>query len=122
MEPKGHILVVDDDEFVRSFATRALTMNEYHVTACADGLEGVEKYREIGDAIDMVILDMVMPNMSGDKCFYELQKIDSTVPIVVASGFDRNSAIATLVNDGAVGYLHKPFRINQVTKIFKDLI
>ncbi len=50
-----------------------------------------------------------MPNMTGDECFHQLRNIDAEIPIILASGFDKNSAISGLLDAGASGYLHKPF-------------
>ncbi len=116
-----HILVVDDEKIIRFMIERIVTDMGGTVSQAADGAEAIEIFQEKHNEIDLVILDMVMPNVSGDQCFYELQKIDSSVPILLASGYDKNSAISTLLEDGALSYLHKPFRINEVTDIIKSL-
>jgi CheY-like chemotaxis protein len=66
---RGRILLVDDQEPVREVAKDMLEALGYEVMTAADGLEGVSRYRDLWREIDLVILDMVMPNMSGGDCF-----------------------------------------------------
>jgi len=115
-----HILVVDDEKIIRTMLDRVITDMGGEVTQVADGVEAVALFREKHETIDLVILDMVMPNMMGDECFYLLKGIDSTIPIVLASGFDKNSSISGLLENGAVGYLHKPFNTNELTRLLLE--
>lgn len=110
------VLVVDDEKIIRVMLDKIISDMGGEVTQAADGVEAVALFREKHEAIDLVILDMVMPNMNGDQCFKELQEIDNSVPIIVSSGFDKNSSITMLLENGAKGYLHKPFNIHELTE------
>ena len=59
---------------------------------------------------DLIILDMLMPGMDGPECFRRLQAIDSTVPIMISSGYASNESVQGLLDDGAMGFLKKPER------------
>jgi PAS domain S-box-containing protein len=116
------ILVVDDERIIRMMIDRVVADLGGEVFQAEDGLEAVAIFEEKHRDIDLVILDMVMPNLNGDKCFYELKKINPSIPVLLISGFDKNSSISTLIKDGALGYLHKPFQIKELSDILSDLI
>jgi PAS domain S-box-containing protein len=112
----GHILVIDDEETVRRFTSRALTHLGYHVSCCSDGEEGVEFFRANHAEIDLVILDLIMPKLSGDEVFNLLKAIDPDVRVLVASGFTRNGTADALISSGALGFLNKPFRLDELSR------
>ena len=112
----GHILIVDDEENVRRFTRNALTHLGYTVSCCSDGSEAVEFFRRHHTEIDMVILDLIMPKLSGEETFYLLREIDSEVRVLIASGFTRNGSADTLLEDGALGFLNKPYRIGELAR------
>ncbi len=104
-----NILVVDDERIIRTVLDHIITGIGGTVMLASDGVEAVALFREKHSTIDLVILDMVMPNMTGDECFHQLVDIDAEIPVILASGFDKNSKISGLLDAGALGYLHKPF-------------
>ncbi|MHC4562602.1 MAG: hybrid sensor histidine kinase/response regulator [Planctomycetota bacterium] len=112
----GHILVVDDEETVRRFTHRALTHLGYRVSCCSDGDEAVEFFRETHGEIDLVILDLIMPKLSGDEVFNLLKAIDPDVRVLIASGFTRNGTADALIDNGALGFLNKPYRIDELSR------
>lgn len=120
-EFKKRVMVVDDEKIIRIMLDKVISDMGGEVTQAADGVEAVALFREKHESIDLVILDMVMPNMNGDQCFKELHEIDSSVPIIVSSGFDKNSSITSLLENGAKGYLHKPFNIHDLTQKLIEL-
>lgn len=115
------VLVVDDEKILRVMLDKIISDMGGEVTQAADGVEAVALFREKHDEIDLVILDMVMPHMNGDACFYKLREIDDTIPIVVSSGFDKNTSISELLDAGAKAYLHKPFNVREITELLQDL-
>ncbi|MDP6543341.1 MAG: response regulator [Phycisphaerae bacterium] len=112
----GHILVVDDEESVRNFASTALRNLGYTVSTCCDGSEAVDCYREEHGTIDLVILDLIMPKMSGQDAFREFKKINPDVKVLVASGFSHTEATQQMLNDGALVLLNKPFQISKLSQ------
>ncbi|MFC1452402.1 ATP-binding protein, partial [Verrucomicrobiota bacterium] len=111
----GRILLIDDQPFVRSYGTRALERLGYSVTACADGQEAVRLFRERAGDFALVILDMIMPGMPGARVFAELRRIDPTARILLCSGFTQSEAIDKLLEQGAAGFLAKPFDIETLS-------
>lgn len=115
------VLVVDDEKIIRVMLDKIISDMGGEVTQAADGVEAVALFREKHNEIDLVILDMVMPHMNGDVCFYKLREIDASIPVIVSSGFDKNTSISELLEAGAIAYLHKPFSIREVTEILHEL-
>ncbi|OVE81829.1 hypothetical protein BVY04_02335 [bacterium M21] len=106
----GHVLLVDDEEIIRSMASMMLENLGYRVTLAQDGLEALEIYQEQGADIDLVLLDMVMPNKDGAETFRELKRMQPNVRVVLCSGFSREQSIDELLDEGACGFVQKPYR------------
>lgn len=103
------ILLVDDDEAIRETTAKILALKGYGVTTAASGEEALALYREKKDVIDLVVLDLLMPGMGGEKCLLELRKIDPEVKIIVSSGFSAHLSPDTLEKSGTVGFIPKPY-------------
>lgn len=112
----GTILVIDDDETIRTTVKDTLQYLGYDVLTAADGQQGVEAFRGNSGNIDLVLLDMIMPVMNGRECFFALRAIDSNVQIVFASGFSREKDIAGLEEHGLGGFIHKPYITAELSK------
>jgi len=112
---QGHILVVDDEESIREFSRKALTKLGYTVSLCCDGAEAVEFFRLRHLEIDLVILDQIMPVMGGEETFIAMKEIDAGVRVLIASGFAYNGTVDRLVDGGALGFLSKPFGIDDLS-------
>jgi PAS domain S-box-containing protein len=105
----GTILIVDDDETVRTVARRILEQAGYVVLTAADGHEAIERYRE-RPGIDLVLLDMTMPHMDGEEAFRELRRIDPRVRVVLTSGYNEQDATERFAGKGLAGFIQKPYR------------
>ena len=112
----GHILLVDDEEIVREIAVRMLQNLGYDVTSAENGLAGVEIFRRDYPTIDLVILDMIMPEMSGQECFRMLREVDPGVPMILSTGFDVEGKAQELMDEGMVGFIQKPYRIADLSQ------
>lgn len=105
----GRILVVDDEEMIRDVARSLLEVCGYEVVTMSNGLEAVDYYRDHGGGIDLVIIDMVMPEMSGRECFQALRELDPNVRAVLSTGYGANGEAREIVQDGMAGIVLKPF-------------
>ena len=108
----GHerILLVDDEDIVRVLAERMLTKAGYQVITCKDGEEAVSLYRTAMNAIDLVLLDLMMPKMNGRDTFAALQKFNPEVKVLIMSGFSDDD-LQELMREGIIGYIQKPFQM-----------
>jgi PAS domain S-box-containing protein len=111
----GRVLVVDDEEGVRQVAADILSSLGYDVTIAADGATAVDRYRELADAIDVVLLDLAMPGMGGRECFRALKAINADVKAVLCTGYGFNVAAQQLLDEGMLGIVAKPYEIEQLS-------
>ncbi len=109
----GTILLIDDEDILRFVGEKMLTKLGYKVNTAVDGVDGITKFNE--QRPDLVLLDMVMPNMSSTECFYELRKIDPQIPIIAVSGFTPDDTINTLFDNGLAGFMEKPYKLNELS-------
>lgn len=122
-EGKGKtILLVDDEESIRSIGRSALSKFGYSVLTAKDGVEGVEKFRKHQSEIDLVVLDLVMPNMGGAGCFEKIKEMDPGVRVVLMSGFTRNRRVNDLMSRGCLFFLRKPFDLKELHSAVRDAI
>jgi len=116
--PGVRILVVDDEEVVRTMAADLLVEMGHTVTTCGDGREAVNHYREHSREIDLVILDMVMPALGGRDTFRELKKINPSIRALLASGYSLNGEAQEILDEGVLAFVQKPFNTHELaTKI-----
>jgi PAS domain S-box-containing protein len=120
--PKGgteSILLVDDEPPVRELGAKILAAFGYSVTTASNGEEALEIYRQEGEKIDMVVLDMIMPGIGGLKCLKELMKINGKVKVLISSGFSSGGTTREVVGAGARGLIRKPYTVNQLLRVVR---
>ena len=106
----GTVLVVDDEETVRNVARRILVANGFSVRLAGGGVEAMKVVRDDPGAIDAVLLDMTMPDMSGVVTLQELLRIKPGLRIVLSSGYAQEDAAPLVDAPGATGFIQKPYR------------
>ena len=107
-DPKGGtetVLVIDDEEMVRRTATRMLELYGYRVIQGEGGPHGLEVFERELEAIDLVLLDLSMPEKSGRECLSEMRALDAEVKVIFFTGYSAE----TTVSEGVAGILQKPF-------------
>ena len=107
METKGHILVVDDEPGMRMACQRALSSQGYEVDAVASGEEGLDRLH--ADAYDLVLLDVMMPGMSGMEALRRIRQIDPMLVCVVITGYATVEMAVQAIKEGAYDFITKPF-------------
>ncbi len=113
---EGTILIVEDEKQVRTMEKRILEKSGYNVLTVENGREAIELYRENSNNIDLIILDMIMPEMGGKECFYKLKEINPNAKIIVITGYKTDAIITGLIKEGISGIIEKPFNIHNFTK------
>ncbi|MGH2610187.1 MAG: ATP-binding protein, partial [Tepidiformaceae bacterium] len=108
------VLVVDDDEMVRRATTATLWQMGYSVAASAGGAVAVELVRARPDRFSAVLLDLVMPGMTGSETFHELAAIRPDIPVIVCTGFAADKHIDAEVKRRIAGLVRKPFTAEQL--------
>ncbi|MCB0325814.1 MAG: response regulator [Bdellovibrionales bacterium] len=116
--PRGseQLMVVDDEEAVRTVMQRSLEHLGYRVLVAKNGVEALEVYQAHPQQICLVILDMIMPQMSGDELFYKLKELDPQVGVLIASGYSSDARTKAILQDGALGFIQKPFDVEELAQ------
>jgi signal transduction histidine kinase/CheY-like chemotaxis protein len=104
-----NLLIVDDEAAQREIYKEILNEKGFSVTFRENGLDAVNFLKESANRIDCIILDLVMPVMNGHDAFYEIRKIDTTMKIIMASGFINSKELKGIVHESNVAFLQKPF-------------
>ncbi len=115
----GHLLVIDDDDSVRQLVDRMLRRCGYEVTVAGSGEEGLDIFRERSDQFRAVLVDMEMPGLSGVETGAALRKGDSSVPVILTSGYSDD---LLREGDGFVGFIQKPYRIEELSNQLATLL
>ncbi|HOI73744.1 MAG TPA: PAS domain S-box protein [Syntrophales bacterium] len=116
------ILLVDDETMILNVAREMLEVLGYRVLCAGSGQEAVAVYREKKDGIDMVILDMIMPGMSGGETFDRLREIDAQVPVLLSSGYSIDGAAREILDRGCNGFLQKPFQMERLARGVRSIL
>lgn len=116
--PTGHerILVVEDEEMVRTVIQKSLEHLGYRVDVAENGEVALERFIQNGGQYHLIVLDVMMPLMAGDELFFRLQEIQSTVPVLIASGYAPDSRTRALLDAGGRGFIQKPFGIEDLAR------
>ncbi len=118
----GCILIVDDEDIIRETTKELLVDLGYDVFLAANGEEGMEMFKEHYKTIDLVILDMIMPKMSGYDTFKNMKEIDPDVKILLSSGFSRDADMKELQQEGALGFIQKPYTYAELSRILAKVL
>jgi PAS domain S-box-containing protein len=115
----GGVLIVDDEEAIRSLAQRMLERLGFSTLTASDGIEAVELYRVRQHDIRLVLLDMTMPKLDGEETFDALRAIRADVRVILSSGYDEQSAVRRFAGKGLAGFLQKPYTYEQLANACK---
>lgn len=116
----GHILLVDDEEIIRSTGRALLEEIGYTVVTADNGQAGVNIFKQSPTEFDIIILDMIMPEMNGTEAFYTIKEIDPDATIFIASGYTKDEKLDELDKHGLSGFIHKPFKLNELRKLITN--
>lgn len=112
----GNILVIDDEEIVRNMISKMLELSGYTVYCASGGAEGLDMLDQMIDSIDLVILDMAMPEMSGDEVFDVIREKYNNVKVLLSSGFRQDNRVQKVIDKGVNGFISKPYEIKELTE------
>jgi DNA-binding NtrC family response regulator len=112
---QSRILVVDDEEEVLNTLTKFLTIKGYDVYTAKDGSKAIEKVKEVRPHV--VLLDIIMPGMSGIDTLKEIKKIDPEVGVIMATAVTDEELAKKTIQLGAYDYITKPFDLNYIETV-----
>ena len=118
----GTVLLVEDEDAVRMGGVRALTSRGYTVHEASSGVEALEVWHELGGKVDIVVSDVVMPEMDGPTLLGELRKIRPDIKFIFVSGYAEDAFARNLPADAKFGFLPKPFSLKQLATVVKEVL
>jgi two-component system cell cycle sensor histidine kinase/response regulator CckA len=116
------ILFVDDEEIVANVSKEILEELGYSVITARNGSDAVKIYRSRKDEIDLVILDMIMPEMGGGETFDNLKLINPQVKVILSSGYSIDGQAMEIMERGCHGFIQKPFSIKSLSNKVREVL
>jgi signal transduction histidine kinase/CheY-like chemotaxis protein len=116
------ILLIDDEEMILDIGTKMLNVMGYQVLSANGGLDACRIFEKKHNLIDLVILDMTMPGMSGRETYERLQTINPNVKVLFASGYSLDEDSSHLLDHRCNGFIQKPFNMNALSQKVRDVI
>ncbi len=113
------ILIVDDEQMVREALAETLCSFGYNVLMAKDGKQGIEIFRERREEIDLVILDLIMPEMSGTKTLAHILQIEPSARVIISSGYSVNGQLDEALKSGAIANIGKPYEAKQLLALVR---
>ena len=116
------VLLVEDEDAVRMGGVRALTSRGYTVHEASSGIEALEIMNELDGGVDIVVSDVVMPEMDGPTLLTELRKTHPNIKFIFVSGYAEDAFAKNLPEDAKFGFLPKPFSLKQLATTVKEML
>ncbi len=118
----GNILLIDDEDMVRKVGTKTLEKLGYTVITADNGLNGLTKYEEFRSSLDVIVVDMIMPELSGDEVVKNIRENNRTIPIIIASGFTGEKNTKELLSMPNTYFIKKPFHKREFGQLIKEAL
>jgi len=116
----GTVLLVDDEETVRSIGSEMLKELGFTVVTANDGRQALEVFRSAPE-ISFVILDLTMPRMDGEQCFRELRTLNPEIKVIMSSGYNEQEVTQRFAGKGLAGFIQKPYKLSELKEVIKTL-
>lgn len=116
------ILLVDDEIIIADVASEMLENLGYTVILAMNGHEAIDIYEKEKENVDLVILDLIMPGMNGNKTFDYLKQINPHVKVLLSSGYSLTGEASSIMEKGCGGFIQKPYDINKLSKKIREVI
>ena len=119
---EGTVLVVDDEETMRTTVARMMTVLGLDPVLARDGREAIEVFRADPARFAFVLLDLTMPHMDGEEAFTELRRLRPDVRVVLMSGFNAQEALTRFSGKGLASFLQKPFTVGALRSVLQSVL
>jgi DNA-binding NtrC family response regulator len=116
------ILLVDDEEKIREVCREGLKLLGYSVVVAESGERAIEIYKKMSNDIDIVVLDMIMPGLSGKETYLHLKQINPNVRVLIASGYSLDKNGADIADSDHCPMIQKPFRIEKLSMKIQEIL
>ena len=121
-ERKGTVLVVDDEEMALYVEVLMLERIGYNTLQATNSEEACQLYRDEKDHIDLVVLDMILPDENGAATYKVLKRINPDIKVLVSTGYGTDDNVRQILNDRQNGLIQKPFKFKQFTSKVETIL
>jgi CheY-like chemotaxis protein len=118
----GTILLVDDEDMIIDVGSQILKNLGYRPLVARSGKEAIDMYQSNKDKINLVILDMIMPDMGGGETYDRLRNINPGIKVLLSSGYSIEGQASEIMNRGCDGFIQKPFNVKQLSLKIRDVL
>jgi two-component system cell cycle sensor histidine kinase/response regulator CckA len=118
-QAQGRVMIVDDEASVREVGSELLEEMGYSVLTAQDGQAALDILQH-HPGVEVVILDMVMPRLDGEHTFFRLRELDPGIRVVISSGFTEDEKVSRLLEEGAVAFVQKPYRVQTLADAVEE--
>lgn len=115
------VLIVDDEEALREIVSEVLSYLDIECIVAEDGIQAIEMASSHKDSIDLFLIDMFMPNMSGEETYEKLSEMIPDCPVIFMSGYEKDSESIAQDAGKDLNFLKKPFGINDLKNLVLSL-
>jgi two-component system cell cycle sensor histidine kinase/response regulator CckA len=122
IEGSGNILIVDDEELVLKASVQMLRKLGYTTIETGGGKEAIEIYKNNKDHVDLVILDMIMPEIGGGEAYDKMKEINPEVKVLLSSGYSIDGKASDILKRGCNGFIQKPFSMKELSEKITEII
>ena len=119
---KPTVFVIDDEEIIRDMTTDMLTDMGYNVLTSGDGEQAIQLFQGVSNDINVVLLDMIMPGLSGPEILTELQRIKPDIKVILSSGFSIEEVPQHILAQENTDFIEKPYRLNELLDKIKHCV
>ncbi len=121
---KGHetLLLVDDEALILEVGCSLLERLGYRVLVADSGMDAINMVAQAGQALDLVILDLIMPGMDGGETFYRIREVNPFLRVLLSSGYARDGKADTILKKGCNGFIQKPFTLAALSKKVRAIL
>ena len=112
----GTILLIDDEEMILDVGKSMLERLGYRVLVAAGGSEALEIFRKDPKQVDLIILDLIMPEMNGSEAYDRLKEIEPRIKVLFSSGYTKEGVANDILRDASIGFIQKPFDIEKLSR------
>jgi DNA-binding NtrC family response regulator len=113
----GTVLLIDDEEMLRVAVAKMLRRKGFSVIETGDGRAGIELFRTRWREIDVVLLDVTLPTISGREVLEELRRMQPEARVILTTAYGRDRAVEAMGGDPSLLYLRKPYRIGELIEM-----
>ena len=119
---KETLLVIDDETIILDVTKELLQTLGYQVITAQNGHEAIEIYKPNSDRIDLILLDMIMPGMSGGETFEALKSLNPDVKVILASGYTQNKYVTDILDKGCRHFVQKPYHLSDISMKIREVL